>query len=350
MAIFNEAYTFRFTKILESGLTDSKIEKISKILDKEYSNIMSKTKNYIKNMQEFKNFIEYYTGRRYAFYFDPYFNAFRKDICIIHNYHEIYISKNKNIDPTDNIELVEKFKSDINKLKNLLKNKFSDYDFKVICPNDDENIDSHINDYKKTLKAKKHDIDDSSYVIVCIMINNKKYKKYLTDPDVSIDSKDKNMYISLYDKFAKFLNNPNNRMGAGFWSGHLADICKIIGMTDSELNSIISKNINTSKATTIVKICGKDAEEINEIKYVSDYVGDCCFLDDYDEYLIVYSVNDKKVYLVNAEHTDVVPFVYNFPTHSKELKSVFDNNKLKSLVNQIFKDRDTEKGYNFIKK
>ena len=154
-------------------------------------------------------------------------------------------------------------------------------------------------------------------------------------------------------KFAQFIKKPH-KLDPSFNSSHVADICKICGVSATKLNKMVSDNIGTiGKPVTIDP---KRFDEEEWAKGISKKLGDCYIIDEFGSNAIYYSIPNKKIYWINFEHAECEEFFNNFPYGSKEFEDMafmlnteeYADYEEGQAVKELFKKLDKEKKFNIL--
>ena len=86
-------------------------------------------------------------------------------------------------------------------------------------------------------------------------------------------------------------------------------------------------------------------------KKVSAKLGDCVVLEASDGEELVYSVPNKKMYILSFEHTECEEFFNSdYPYIDRDFEeAIYDDKDLKAELKKMFKEYDSAKKYNLIK-
>lgn len=149
------------------------------------------------------------------------------------------------------------------------------------------------------------------------LIATPKLIKSLTPTNDQITNIKNQNYINKFKKFNEFLKKPF-RLNNSFSASDIMAICRIIGMSSDQLNSIISRNISQiGKVETINPNWFSDPDYaksmINKIGtqyYEIEDIG--------GEYDLIYSIKMRKLYLLGYEHNDFCEFYKDYPFDAPE--------------------------------
>lgn len=336
MAIFNEAY---LEEASGSSLSNKQLEAIIKAVSKTYATAI---KSAIKCLQSFKNLKEaaFNIKGSYGFRYDRYNDEVSCYVEGFDNY-----PYNKGANGKEAVKLLNEFKTDLKKYLAEVNKQNPDSHF-VIMDDEGFGIDSYA-DYMKRY-IEKSDFVPSNSIGLYIILKKKDYMKFAVS-DSELKEAEKKNFLRKYDEFAKFLKNPHRLTGNLFWSGTIVAICNIIGMSSNELNSIVSSNIKPMNAKKI------NAEWFENDpawgKKVSAKLGDCVVLEASDGEELVYSVPNKKMYILSFEHTECEEFFNSdYPYIDRDFEeAIYDDKDLKAELKKMFKEYDSAKKYNLIK-
>lgn len=269
-------------------------------------------------------------------------NIIEEDICLILDYFENYASE-RGLSNEEAKEAYSKFKKDIYAFKAQISAVLKPLKMKVLFIDADYGAD--MSEFFKVFERYMSNGTIIDNTICCYVVPDDTILEKLRPSKSDIKENDKRKYLMLYDEFAKFIKNPH-RLNGQFRSIHLADICRIIGMSSTKLNDLVAKNIKSLPEKSFDKEYQYDfskrlSKTIGEKYYIIDDLGGGS--GDY----VIYSIKNKKLYWICYEHEDVEIFYNNFPYSSRELEDIiyFDEKKLNSLRN-LFKEYDAAKKYN----
>lgn len=335
MAIFNETY---LAEAMGKSLSDSQMNEVKNAAKKNFAPAI---KSALKCLQSFGNLKSVSFGIRASqgFRYDKYNDEVSCYIEGFDNY-----AYNKSATGSEAIKLLNEFKSDISKYFSMIQKENPGVNFVIM---DYEGYDiGGFTEYMKKY-VNKYDKVPSNSIGLYILLKKSEYEK-LAPSESDIKEAEMKKYLKKYDEFAKFLKSPHKLSGS-FWSGTIFAICKIIGMSSSELNSIVSSNI---KPTGTKKINGNWFDNDPDWgKKISAKLGSCYTIESSDGEEIVYSVPNKKMYWISYEHTECEEFFNeNYPYVDRDFEeAVYENDELKAELKKRFKEYDSVKKYNLIK-
>ena len=323
-------------------MSDKQRTELINLLNKKYVNEISKVyKSCISKCPKLKKYT--YNRSNLQFRYDKYIDP-DSIVC--------YIDAFSNYPYEDGVEgekaikLLNDMKNDLNKLDNLLKENLKPLKVTHKFLDADEDTYDSISGYIDIMSKyiKDYGYVPSNVITLYIIIKIDKVKSLIPSED-AIKKSERDKYLKLYDDFAKFIKHPYKLSGTGFWSGHIHDICKLIGMSSERFNELVSDNISTVGS----KVSYKTDDEFNN--YLNTRIGDHYILESSDSTRLVYSINKKRVYYIDYESEECEIFYNNYPYTSKELEDfVYGNNEEDiSMIKSLFKERDKDKKYNLFK-
>lgn len=325
-----------------SDLNDNQIRFILKTLDSDYiKKIETIAKKELNKFSALKK--QSYDGFDYYnnFGFDRAENFFYCRLVSFENY-----AFNSDESEKEILKLFNDYISDVSSYAKSLRTALSDIKNMKVEIFDSNGEFYPLSDYKRVMlnrfKESKYFPDNHLAVYV---IANKQLITSITPTDSYINEIKRKKYEDLYIKFAQFVKKPS-KLNGSFGMNQVADICKIIGLSSADLNDKISKNI-TSMGTKYILDPNK-MDDSDYGKNVSKRLGECYEIESFDAELILYSIENKKIYWVDLEHSECSEFYNNYPFESKELGDVVYDEDEKKSVKEIFKQIDAEKGFNLI--
>jgi hypothetical protein len=247
-------------------------------------------------------------------------------------------------------KLIDEYIKDIVAFGKVLKQKFAPLKFGIYISDDSDRKPAEYKKYMIDNIRNEHSVYPDELIIYAVV--TKSTIKRLTPNESDISESEKSKYTKIYTEFAKFVKHPFKLTGSSFWSAHLADVCKILGISSDKFNSVISKNIKPIGKPFIIN--GDNFENDPDWgKSLSKKLGQCYLIEDTsDADQIIYSTSTKKMYWINYEHTECEVFFNNLPFNSKELEDVvyedLANKEERSAVIELFKRIDQEKGFNLL--
>jgi hypothetical protein len=330
--------------IQEASVEEKQFQYIAKILNSDY---LDQIKKIVK--EEVRKFSKLnrnsYNLNQYDFMFDSHNKTCTYNAVSFGSYvDEINRSNTK-----ERIKALNEFVKDVSLFKKALSKQLSSLKFTVQVIEAD--YGSSLEEFKYYIKEeiKEGFINEASMIVQ--VSPNASLLKSITPSEEQLSSAEKTKYEKLYSEFAKFIKQPH-KLSGNFWSGTIADICRLLGISSEKLNSVVSKNI---KAISAAKPLSNGFSDTNWGEDIVKKLGNCYVLENINsasgDYL-VYSISNEKLYYICYEHSECEVFFNKFPYNSKELEDVvyeeFADEEERSAVIELFKRIDQEKGFNLL--
>ena len=322
--------------IISESLNKKESEIIIKSLNQKYvKDILKKYYSIILKYKELSSHKFNQTDK--SFYFENN-GIYDPEISLCLDCFENYAYR-KNLSTKDALEAIERYKKDLISFHSEMSAALKPLNLHVkFIGEEGEDIENLYNLLKYYI-SKHNTIPSNS--IECYVYPDRKIIEMLKPSESDIKENDKKKYLSLYDNFVNFIKNPH-KLSGNFWAGHISDICKIIDISSTKLNELVSKNIKSLGVY-------KSFREKDEFSlYLTKTIGDYYIIDSFSDCdYIFYSIKNKKLYWVNYEHGECNLFYNNFPYNSKEFEDIlYDNDEELKAVRLLFKQYDTQKKYN----
>lgn len=312
----------------QSGLSNDQLQEICDQLNKNYANKFKSIVNISLNQfKELKNNI--YFSPEFGKYTDDYDDSDDIPKLCIYLYDYAY-NIGRNIEKNEQIKLVKQWISDVNKFSSILS----------------KTTQSQLG--KKLFYIKNNIKRDSELILDCInqqgfvpsngsiiyIIPTDSLIKTLTPSENQINEKKKQRYIELFKKFKQFLKQPFRLKGNSFTINHIADICRLIGMSTDQLNSMVSKNFKPFEKISIIK--GSWFNDMNDSDF--DFCGrEFYIIDNWGEGGVGYFPKVKKMYWFGFEHNDFEEFYNNWPYNSQEFEdALYGDDELKKQLIDLY--------------